>query len=486
MWNKEERILTDDAQELKGNSEQVREMKLTNAVQRGIEKGKRRQKKRLFSYGGGALVTAVVALFILSYIVLPNSGENTLTGQTVTHSVTSKSWSDSDLFVEASGLEKALGNVLSNDLIQPVYQSTEKNGYQFEVLGAVTDGRKLYIMYSVENKTDEVIFHVGERFQYGGYEISGLGASTELTQRGDSYIQPNSTKNFIYATNLPESITYISNQAIYEINVYKEDQSQTSLEVAFDIDPNRFASQTDSFDINKTMQIDGQKIHISKIVYTPLHTYLDLEYDSLNTKDIFQLINPVVIGKSGEKSEKLFYPKVLTPNNSGLFSNENQRTLVFYSSKLNHFDSIALNIQGISALEEEQKKIVIDLSKMEIVQAPDHDLKVMKISEEADIDLGDVLFQREIENAVTLRSSSMWLDSQFQDADGISHNQEPSGSMGGSGFSTSSKDDIGEDHYSYNFGADAVNYPQPLTINIKRYWNPILEDQTLQLYSSSK
>ncbi|WIV21270.1 DUF4179 domain-containing protein [Paenibacillus polygoni] len=485
MWNKEERILSDDAHEMKANSEQVREMKLTNAVQRGIEQGKRRQKKRLLSYGGGAFITAVViVLFILSSIDFPDNGENSLTGQPVTRSVTTKSWSDSDLFIEAPGLNKALGNVLSNDLIQPVYQSTEKNGYRFEVLGAVTDGRKLYILYNINNKTDQMIYHVGESFRYGSYEDSGLGASTELAQSGDSYIQPNSTKNFIYATNLPESKIYTSHQAIYEINVYKENQSQTSIEVAFDLDINRFASQTDSFDINKTMQIDDQKIHINKVVYTPLHTYLDLEYDSSNTKDISQLINPVLIGKAGEKSEKLFYPKVLTPSNSDLFSKENQRTLVFYSSKLNHFDSIALNIQGISALEEEQKKIVIDLSKNEIVQAPDNDLQMIKSSEEADV--GDVLFLREIENAVTLRSGSMWLDSQFQDADGVSHDQEPSGGVRASGFSTSSKDDIGEDHYSYNFGADAVNYPQPLTIKIKRYWNPILEDQTLQLYSSSK
>ncbi|GIP44662.1 hypothetical protein J45TS6_31210 [Paenibacillus sp. J45TS6] len=483
MWNKEERILSDDAQEMKGNSEQVREMKLTNAVQRGIEQGKRRQKKRLFSYGGGAFITAIVVLFILSSIVQPNNGENALTGQPITQSVTSKSWSDSDLFVEAPGLTKALGNVLSNNLIQPVYQSTEKNGYQFEVLGAVTDGRKLYILYSLENKTDQVVDQVGKSFRYGNYEVSDTGASTDMALPGDSLIQPNATKNFIYTTNLSTSI-YSNHEAIYEINVYTENQSQTSLEVAFELDPNMFESQTYSFDINKTMEMDGQKIHINKIVYTPLHTYVDLEYDLMNTKDIFQLINPVLIGKSGEKSEKLFYPKVLNSSNSGLFSKENQRTLVFYSSKLNHFDSIALNIQGISALEEEQKKIVIDLSKNEIVQAPDNDLQMIKSSEEADV--GDVLFQREIENAVTLRSSSMWLDLQYQDADGVSHDQEPSGSMGGSGFSTSSKDDIGEDHYSYNFGADAVNYPQPLTIKIKRYWNPILEDLTLQLYSSSK
>lgn len=484
MWNKEERILTDDAQEMKEYSEQVREMKLTIAVQRGIEKGKRRQKKRLFSYGGGALVTAVVALFFLSSIVLPYNGENISTGQPVTQSGTTKSWSDSDLFMEAPGLDKALGNVLSNDLIQPVYQSTEKNGYRFEVLGAVTDGRKLYILYNLQNKTDHVVDQVAKSFHYGGSKISGLGASTDMALSGDNLIQPNATKNFIYTTNLSESITYSSNQALYEINVYKEDQSLTSLAVAFELDSKMFERQTYSFDINKTMQIDGQKIHINKIVYTPLHTYLDLEYDSLNTKDIFQLINPVLIGKSGDKSEKLFYPKVLNSSNSDLFSNKNQRTLVFYSSKLNHFDSIALNIQGISALEEEQKKIVIDLSKNEIVQAPDNDLQMIKSSEEA-ADAGDMLFQREIENAVTLRSSPMWLDSQFQDADGISHDQEPSGSMGGSGFSSSSKDDTGVDHHSYNFGADAINYSQPLTIKIKRYWHPILEDQTFQLYSSS-
>ncbi|KWX69909.1 hypothetical protein [Paenibacillus jilunlii] len=37
--------------------------------------------------------------------------------------------------------------------------------------------------------------------------------------------------------------------------------------------------------------------------------------------------------------------------------------------------------------------------------------------------------------------------------------------------------------YAVSFGEKALDYPQPLTIAIERYWNPILESQTLELHS---
>ncbi|MEC0167060.1 hypothetical protein [Paenibacillus graminis] len=37
--------------------------------------------------------------------------------------------------------------------------------------------------------------------------------------------------------------------------------------------------------------------------------------------------------------------------------------------------------------------------------------------------------------------------------------------------------------YAVSFGKKALDYPQPLTIAIERYWNPILESQTLELHA---
>ncbi|WP_211750055.1 DUF4179 domain-containing protein [Paenibacillus sp. Marseille-Q4541] len=474
MLDKEERILTQDAQKVKENSEQVREMKLNSAVRIGIEKGRKRQ--RIITYGGGAFIAAVVAVLIfLSSDVLLNTGPNTYSGQPVT----TKSWSDSNAF----STNKSLENVLNNNLIQPVYQSVEKNGYRLEVLGAVTDSRKLYVLYSVRNNSDQEVTQADPNYYYGGVEVSGglgLGASVELAQSGNNIIYPGDTKNFIYTTNLTPS-TATSKEARYEITI-GEGRKQTELKVAFELDSTMFQSQIRTVNTDRTMTIDGQQIHVKQVVYTPLHTYVDLEYDPENTKHIFQLVGPVLISKTGDQKEKLYYPSILTSDNSDIYTDKLKTTLVFNSSTLDRIDSIALHASGISALTEDQMKVVVDIQKKEIIQAPDNDLKIIKPTEP--VELGEFLFQREIKKMEFMKSTAMWLDTQFQDASGVSHDEKPLVSTHiGSSFSRSLKEDSGLSEEAYNFGTEALNYPQPLTIKIEKYWNPILDKQTLELLS---
>lgn len=472
MREKAESILTQDAMRCNEHSEQVEEMKLMHSVHNGIQKGRRREKMRMFTYGGSALVAAAVAItFLVSSYLLPDI-------QVVTnrdYTATTKSWTDSDLFINTNSLKKSLENVLTNNLVQPVYQSVQKNGYRFEILGAVTDGRKVYIMYNIQNATDSEVTHVPESFYYGDQEVSGMSASTELAQEGDHFIEPGESKNFIYVSNLIASISY-TQEANYQIAI-GEGKKQIYLRVAFELDSNRFKDQIQTFDINQTIKIDGQKINVKKMVYTPLHTYMDLEYDSTNSKNIFQLIDPVLMGKAGEKSEKLFYPKILTSSNTDLFTDPHQSTLVFDSSKLENIDQISLKIAGISALEEDQMKIVVDLNKNQIIQAPDNDLKLQTVG------AGDIVFERKIEKATSLKSSTIQLEKEYQDADGIIHNEQEGTASPFISFSVSPKDDEGMSRYPYHFGSEAVHYPQPLTIKIEGYWNPILEEKKWELYS---
>ncbi|WP_339275321.1 hypothetical protein MKY59_30575 [Paenibacillus sp. FSL W8-0426] len=54
---------------------------------------------------------------------------------------------------------------------------------------------------------------------------------------------------------------------------------------------------------------------------------------------------------------------------------------------------------------------------------------------------------------------------------------------GGHSVSTTADSSI-EDYYALNFGKEALDYPQPLTIAIDQYWNPIMDSQSVELISN--
>lgn len=77
----------------------------------------------------------------------------------------------------------------------------------------------------------------------------------------------------------------------------------------------------------------------------------------------------------------------------------------------------------------------------------------------------------------------MRLSDTFTDANGQSH--KTAGENGQISRSSSNKESTAVDQYLYNFGKEAVEYPQPLTLTIERYWNPIMDTQTVE-FSSQK
>lgn len=49
-------------------------------------------------------------------------------------------------------------------------------------------------------------------------------------------------------------------------------------------------------------------------------------------------------------------------------------------------------------------------------------------------------------------------------------------------LSNNNSGDTAVDDYSFYFGKEVRNYPQPLTFTIERYWNPIMDTQDIELY----
>lgn len=490
MTDNEERILRKNVDEVQQNVETLQEMKIYNAMRKGIMEGKRRQKRRIYNTGIGVVATAAIALLITySSIGLPEMG-------VAEHSVQSASTKNTDNFEAyrtSPGLEPALASALEQNLIIPIGQSAENNGYRVDVTGAVTDGRKVYILYNVQNNTEKEVIHANFKLQFEGIEELSLhkGATLDMLA-SDSRVQPGQSKDFIYSTNLSPSVKYpkeVNFNVILTETSEKALQSssnkyRTSLDVAFNLYTDRFKEKSQTFNTNGTLTVDGQKIKVTQVQYTPLSTYVDLEYDQNNDKQISQLLNPVLISKQGNTTEKLYYPSMITSDNSEVYSDDSKFTLVFKDDlkRLHNMpDSVTLKVFGISAVKKDQMKIVVDLNNQEILEAPGTSLEWIKPTFGNSADSGSILFRQVIANSKYVKYSPTRVSETFTDAEGKVHTRSNANSPEVIAASTSSQVGSIVEDFSYYFGENATDYPQPLTITVEKFLNPIMDTSELLL-----
>lgn len=504
MPEKEERVLKQDAREVQLHAEEIKELKIYNAMRSGMAQGKKRSKRRFYSYGAGAVLAAAAAIFVIvTSIGLPagDIDDSGLSGSVQTASTTS--WNDFADYRKQPLTNRLIGGILERNLVKPVRQSATNKGYRMDVDGAVTDGRKVYILFNVHNGTDKVVNPGHTKIQFGDYEVPDphRGAALELVYSGESRIQPGEDKKFIYSTNYPASITDSKEAKFTLILTGTSEQAltsssnkyRTSLEVSFQLDPDGFKDQVHTLPVNRTLTVDGQQIKVRQVQYTPFNTYVDLEYDKANTKQIFSLLNPVLVATAGSQTEKLVYPGRITAYNSEVYQDHSQATLVFKHTGLNQPDSATLKIAGISALEPDRMKFVVDLNKQQVIEAPADDWEIVTSKQEHNAAAEEILLRRKVtgmfyytdsQGAVQAENIGAELDDKFTDASGQVHDrtnrETPLINFGGT---TISREGTGIDELSLSFGSQAADYPQPLTQPVWRIWNPIMETQSIELFS---
>jgi len=475
MLDKEYQLIKDSTM-LKEKSDSLPELKLSSAVREGMQQGRKREQRRKYSVSIGTLA-AMSAVVLLLFIVNRSPFTEIQDRNVQTSSISSVNGLES--FPSDLVRDSSLRKTLESGLVKPINLMTEKNGYAVELLGAVTDGRKAHVLFNVINHKDVDIIMRGFSLEFGGYAAPSFGARFDNLS-GVGQISAGQSSYYVYSTDLLPNDPY-TNEANIRFSLSDTSGQAlnstskkyvTSMDISLKLEPNMFKDKERVYSPNRTLTVDGQKIKVRQLVFTPLNTYVDLEYDQTNEKQIYKLLNPVLIGKRGELVEKLYYPQSTLRDNSKV-------TLVYKSSQLDQLGTLSLKTFGIAAVNKNKLKIVVDLNKKQIIDAPDNDLQMF--DSDPSSGAGEVYFQRKLENARAAESFGMWLEDSFTDATGAKHSRLSPDDISHSGLLMSVKDDTIEDQTSYNFGEKAVQYPQPLTIKVKQYWIPIKDTQAVEL-----
>ncbi|WP_042203111.1 DUF4179 domain-containing protein [Paenibacillus camerounensis] len=485
MKELEEQLLQQNADEVKQLTEAMPEMKIYQAMQSGVRTGKQlSRRKRLMSGLKVTVAAAAVVVLLFAFLKIPDKAVE-YTVQTENTANTGMNFSQIDASLIRN---KPLLNALNQNLLQPVNKGVEKAGLKVEITGAVSDGRQVYILYSVQNQTKQTVTHAEFGLELGALKAANLGASLEMLGN-DSQIRAGETLYFVYSnilspeTDYPEEAKYnvVLTQTSDIALSSSSNKYRTSLEVSFKLDTDMLQDRNRSWTARQDLTVAGQKLTVNQVLFTPLSTYVDIKADERNTSQVYGLINPVLIGRSGEKIIKSYYPTLITADNSELWNDRSRFTLVYNSKEYLALDSLSLKTFGIAAADKNKLKLVIDLNRRQLIEAPDG-LSVKSQSESAKS--GVITFQNKRESVETQGSFIMRLAENYTDADGKVYTRP-----GGEGFFTQSVSrgaKTFDEEYDYNFGLQAIDYPQPLTVEIERYWNPVMDTQSVNLVPEHK
>lgn len=139
------------------------------------------------------------------------------------------------------------------------------------------------------------------------------------------------------------------------------------MSVALPLDREQLAKAGETVHVDKTLEIEGQKIKINEVYLAASGIYLDYTCGPLNSKQIFSIYKPgFLAGGSGDYTYLDLRAADFTDSGGTLiFANDSRLA-----------QSLQLQINGILALDKKATQLVIDTDKQQIIKAPDQNLQM--------------------------------------------------------------------------------------------------------------
>ena len=365
MLNAEEKKLT-QAQAALENIE-VPELQLDEAIAAGISKGKRKRKKNLFFMR----TFASVAVLILAFTSLLRTSETFASYVTLIPGM--------ERIVELVRHDKGLTAAVENDFAQKIGVSDEHDGLKVTLDSIIVDEQMMVIFYkinssgghkeiSVENLrlTDSAGNNLEET-------VFSFGGSVEDAQNNDELLQ---ARYEFYGTKLPENL-----QLSIELAEGRTEEGQPLAKLAdtwvlpFSIDKGAFQDKKEVFEVNKTVEFEGQKITIEKVSIYPTRIGVTAHFDEGNSKQFFGFEDLTLVDETGEEWAAV--------NNGTIISHSEENTKEFYlqSNFFKKPEELYLRFTSLRALDKDEVEIILDPVKLEILKAPS-DGRLLKVGRE--------------------------------------------------------------------------------------------------------
>lgn len=368
MVKTEEELLKEYYHSLSAEADEVAEMKLNTAIRKGITRSRRSSMSLRKRY---ALATAAAVLGLVLLFSFPRAGEVFKTqGAAPDQAAIYQSYGPFEKYIPAAMTTNAVSSAIEDGLVQRVTGVTaEQNGFVLTVDGIAADQKGIIILYSLQNKTDE-------KAKVAHIQLTSAVSNPLHTSLGpENSISPNRTTYGYEVRQWESDGGALPDQFTLELELgkYKQfmpasaDSSLAKLSVALPLDREEIAKAGETIHVDKTLEIEGQKIKINQVYLAASGIYLDYTSDPLNSKQIFSMYKPgLLAGGSGDYTYLALRAASFTDSGGRLiFANDRSSA-----------QSLQLQINGILALDKQATQLIIDTDKQQIIKAPDQNLQM--------------------------------------------------------------------------------------------------------------
>jgi hypothetical protein len=256
--------------------------------------------------------------------------------------------------------DKGLQLAIDHNLLQPIHVSDSHDGVSLTVDNIIKDEARLVVFYTLEGSkaTSDTLNDIQL------LDIQLLDEKGKTMQIGAQTFTAPLAEGAKGRSNFIDVMIYENISTPKHVTLSFSPRSKVDSkkwQVSFDLDPDKAHNPKKVLSIDKSITIGGQIIHIDKATIYPTRLLLEVSFDEMNSKQIFELLDLKLVDDKGREWKR------------GNFSsqiNDHHQSLYFESMYFAEPKRLTLQGTGISALDEDELNVIIDPESGALLKAP--------------------------------------------------------------------------------------------------------------------
>ncbi|WP_449621559.1 DUF4179 domain-containing protein [Robertmurraya sp. Marseille-Q9965] len=254
--------------------------------------------------------------------------------------------------------DKGMLSALEHEYYEELGVSDKKNGIEFVIDGAIADESRLILFYTVNTDKKQ------KEIRADNVEIKNLDQGTmDISSFSDEFYHQSDTGEKSYNGKIEYTFNNPLTAKNFQLDLeIKGDSEKEEFSVNFNL-KNEFKEKK-IYSIDKTVTLEGQKIHFVDVRVYPLRVGVHFKLDPNNTKKILQLEDLQLVDENGETWLSIM---------NGLSAIQVTEGEYIYYLQSNYFKEpkeLYLVFNRVQAVDKEYSHIVVDMEKKEILKQP--------------------------------------------------------------------------------------------------------------------
>jgi hypothetical protein len=279
--------------------------------------------------------------------------------------------------------DKGIKDAVENNFIQNVNMSQEHEGLVFTIKDMIIDNSKAIIFYSIKNKTDHKFVNIADiKLKDDNGKVAIMGTDFDLFDNQNMMDEKKLLGKVDFNFN---EETIIPDRLFIEVKLQDEVTNESTSQVKryilastwkynIPIDKEKIENMKEVYNLNQTIEIEGQKILFKTVTITPTQIAAEIEYDKSNSKKILRYDDIEIVNEKGEKWGTIMNGV------TGTRKDDDHRTMYFQSNYFTSPKELYIKGSGIKALDKDKLKVIVDVDKKILLKAPDDKLTLKSVT----------------------------------------------------------------------------------------------------------